>query len=116
MTTIYHNPRCGTSRTVLQTLQDRGLNVDIVEYLQTPWSHDALARLIRDAGLSVREAMRSKESLYQELKLDDASLSDEELLDAMVAHPILVNRPFVVTDRGTRLCRPASVVEEILPD
>lgn len=116
MTTIYHNPRCGTSRTVLQTLQDRGLNVDIVEYLQTPWSRDALARLIRDAGLSVREAMRSKEALHQELKLDDASLSDEQLLDAMVAHPILVNRPFVVTDRGTRLCRPASVVEEILPD
>lgn len=116
MTTIYHNPRCGTSRTVLQILQDRGLNVDIVEYLQTPWTRDELARLIGDAGLSVREALRSKETLYQELKLDDASLGDDDLLDAMVAHPILVNRPFVVTDRGTRLCRPASLVEQILPD
>jgi arsenate reductase len=116
MITIYHNPRCGTSRTVLQTLQARGLDVNIVEYLQTPWSRDELARLIVDAGLSVREAMRTKDSLYQELNLDDASLGDEELLAAMVTHPILVNRPFVVTDRGTRLCRPADIVEEILPD
>jgi arsenate reductase len=116
MITIYHNPRCGTSRTVLQTLQARGLDVNIVEYLQTPWSRDELARLIDDAGLSVREAMRTKESLYQELNLDDASLGDEKLLAAMVAHPILVNRPFVVTDLGTRLCRPADIVEQILPD
>lgn len=116
MITIYHNPRCGTSRTVLETLQARGLDVNIVEYLQTPWSRDELARLIDDAGLSVREAMRTKESLYQELNLDDASLGDEKLLAAMVAHPILVNRPFVVTDLGTRLCRPADIVEQILPD
>jgi arsenate reductase len=115
MITIYHNPRCGTSRTVLQTLQARGLDVNIVEYLQTPWSRDELARLIDDAGLSVREAMRTKDSLYQELNLDAASLGDEELLAAMVTHPILVNRPFVVTDRGTRLCRPADIVEQILP-
>jgi arsenate reductase len=115
MITIYHNPGCGTSRTVLQLLQDRGLNVDVVEYLQTPWSRDELATLIRDAGLSVREAMRSKDPIYQELNLDDPRLSDGDLLDAMAAHPTLVNRPFVVTDRGTRLCRPASLVEEILP-
>src|SRR5690606_27127154 len=105
-----------TSRTVLQTIQARGLDVNVIEYLQTPWSHDQLAGLIRDAGLSVRQAMRTKESLYQELNLDDDRLGDEALLAAMVAHPILVNRPFVVTDRGTRLCRPADIVEEILPD
>ncbi|NGM88433.1 arsenate reductase (glutaredoxin) [Parapusillimonas sp. SGNA-6] len=116
MITIYHNPRCGTSRTVLQTLQAKGLDVNVVEYLQKSWTRDELADLIRDAGLSVREAIRSKESLYQELNLADEGLSDDDLLQAMVAHPILVNRPFVVTERGTRLCRPADVVEEILPD
>jgi arsenate reductase len=116
MITIYHNPRCGTSRTVLQTLQAKGLDVNVVEYLQKPWTRDELADLIRDAGLSVREAIRSKESLYQELNLADEGLNDDDLLQAMVAHPILVNRPFVVTERGTRLCRPADVVEEILPD
>ncbi|WP_353146995.1 arsenate reductase (glutaredoxin) [Pollutimonas bauzanensis] len=114
MTTIYHNPRCGTSRTVLQTLQERGIQAEVIEYLQTPLSRSELASLIKDAGLSVREAIRSKEAVFQELKLDAPSVTDEQLLDAMVQHPILMNRPFVVTDKGTRLCRPATIVEEIL--
>ncbi|WP_165390015.1 arsenate reductase (glutaredoxin) [Kerstersia gyiorum] len=113
--TIYHNPRCGTSRTVLQRLQDAGLEVEIIEYLKTPPARDRLEALIHAAGLSVREAIRSKEALFTELKLDDATLEESALLDAMAAHPILINRPIVVTERGTRLCRPADVVEEILP-
>lgn len=114
MTKIYHNPRCGTSRTVLQTLQDRGLHPEIIEYLKTPLSRDDLAALIRDAGLTVREAMRAKESVYQEMGLADPALTDEQLLNAMIEHPILMNRPFVCTDKGSRLCRPASAVQEIL--
>ncbi|NYT77247.1 arsenate reductase (glutaredoxin) [Alcaligenaceae bacterium] len=114
MTKIYHNPRCGTSRTVLQTLQDRGLQPEIIEYLKTPLTREALASLIRDAGLSVREAMRAKESIYEELGLADPALTDEQLLNAMVEHPILMNRPFVCTEKGSRLCRPAAVVDEIL--
>lgn len=112
MTKIYHNPRCGTSRSVLQTLQDRGLNPEIVEYLKTPLDRDQLAALIEAAGLRPSEAVRSKETLFQELDL--ASASDVELLDAMAQNPVLMNRPFVTTDKGTRLCRPASIVEEIL--
>jgi len=114
MTTIYHNPRCGTSRTVLQTLQERGIQAEVIEYLKTPLSRSELAGLIKDAGLSVREAIRSKEAEFQELKLDAPSVTDEQLLDAMAQHPILMNRPFVVADKGTRLCRPATIVEEIL--
>lgn len=114
MTTIYHNPRCGTSRTTLQTLQDRGINVNVIEYLQTPLSRSQLATLIHDAGISPREAIRSKEALFQELKLDAPGVTDDQLLDAMAEHPILMNRPFVVTDKGTRLCRPATILEEIL--
>lgn len=114
MAIIYHNPRCGTSRTVLQALQDHGHEVEIVEYLKHPLDRHALAQLIGDAGISVREAMRSKEALYAELGLDDSSLGDEALLQAMESHPILMNRPFVVTAKGTRLCRPADVVNDIL--
>ncbi len=123
--TIYHNPRCGTSRTVLQTLQDAGYALTVIEYLKTPpsrqtlagliqQSRQTLAGLIQQSGLSVREAVRSKEPLYQELNLDDAQVSDDDLLDAMVENPILINRPFVVTEKGARLCRPAEVVQEIL--
>ncbi|OZI74767.1 arsenate reductase (glutaredoxin) [Bordetella genomosp. 12] len=112
--TIYHNPRCGTSRTVLQALQDAGYTVTVIEYLKTPPSRQTLAGLIQQSGLSVREAIRSKESLYQELGLDDAQRTDDDLLDAMVDNPILINRPFVVTDKGARLCRPADVVQDIL--
>jgi|SRR5690606_14632560 len=114
MAVIYHNPRCGTSRTVLQTLQDLGHDVEVIEYLKQPLDRQALADLIRSSGLSVREAIRSKEALYTELGLDDAGLSDEELLKAIEANPILMNRPFVVTEKGARLCRPADVVHEIL--
>ncbi len=87
---------------------------EIIEYLKTPLSRDQLAALIADAGLSVREAMRGKEPLYQELKLDDPALDDEQLLQAMAQHPVLMNRPFVTTAKGTRLCRPATIVDEIL--
>ncbi|MGP1615671.1 MAG: arsenate reductase (glutaredoxin) [Pollutimonas bauzanensis] len=114
MTTIYHNPRCGTSRDALQMLQDRGIQAEVVEYLKTPLTRGELAALIQGAGLSVREAIRSKEALFEELGLGDPAVSDGQLLDAMAEHPILLNRPFVVTDKGTRLCRPAAVLAEIL--
>lgn len=114
MATIYHNPRCGTSRKVLQALQDHGHQVEIIEYLQQPLDRDALAALIKAAGLSVREAVRSKETLYTELGLDDPSVDDDTLLRAMETHPILMNRPFATTEEGTRLCRPAEVLQEIL--
>lgn len=114
MAVIYHNPRCGTSRNVLQALQDAGHQVEVVEYLKNPLSRDELARLISAAGISVRDAIRSKESAFAELGLDDPSLSDAQLLEAMEANPILMNRPFVVTGKGTRLCRPADAVNEIL--
>ncbi|PLC51064.1 arsenate reductase (glutaredoxin) [Pollutimonas subterranea] len=114
MTTIYHNPRCGTSRTVLQALQARGIETNIVEYLKTPLSRGELRDLIHNAGLSPREAIRSKEALFDELGLGDPDVNDDQLIDAMAEHPILMNRPFVVTGKGTRLCRPATVLEEIL--
>ncbi len=114
MTKIYHNPVCGSSRTALQILQERGLNPEIIEYLKTPPSRHELIKLISDAGLTVREAMRNKESVYKELELDNPALTDDQLIDAMMAHPILINRPFVVTDKGTRLCRPGTEVEAIL--
>lgn len=114
MATIYHNPRCGTSRNVLQALQEHGHTVEVIEYLKQPLNREALAKLIADAGLSVREAVRTKEALYTELGLNDPSVSDDALLSAMEANPILMNRPFVITEKGTRLCRPADVVNEIL--
>ncbi len=114
MAVIYHNPRCGTSRKVLQALEDKGHQVEVIEYLKQPLGRDALAKMISDAGLSVREAVRSKEALYTELGLDAPSVDDEALLRAMEANPILMNRPFVITAKGTRLCRPAETVEEIL--
>jgi len=114
-TTIYHNPRCGTSRTVLQHILDAGLKPTIVEYLKQPPSRPVLVGLINQAGLTPREAIRTKESLYTELGLDDAGVSDEALIDAMIDNPILINRPFVVTPLGTLLCRPAERVFEILP-
>jgi len=113
--TIYHNPRCGTSRNVLQALRDAGIEPTIIEYLKTPPSRPTLAGLIQQSGLSVREAVRAKEPLYAELGLDGPDVSDEALLDAMIENPILINRPFVVTSRGARLCRPAELVQEILP-
>lgn len=114
MAVIYHNPRCSTSRNALQALQARGHQVEVIEYLKQPLGRDALAKLITDAGLSVREAVRSKEALYTELGLDDATVDDEALLQAMEANPVLMNRPFVITEKGTRLCRPLEVLEDIL--
>jgi arsenate reductase len=115
-TTIYHNARCGTSRTVLDHLREAGITPDVVNYLETPLTREQLVNLIRQAGIQVRDAVRTKEPVYQELGLDKAGVSDEQLLDAMIQNPILINRPFVVTDKGTRLCRPADVVNEIIPE
>ncbi len=112
MTTIYHNPRCSTSRNTLERLRAAGREPEIIEYLKTPPTRDQLARLISDAGLTPRDAVRSKEAVYAELGLEGAS--DAQLLDAMAAHPILINRPFVVTEKGTRLGRPIEAVDEIL--
>lgn len=114
MAIIYHNPRCSTSRKALQALQDHGHEVEIIEYLKDPLDRTALAQLISAAGLTVREAIRSKEDLYNELGLDDPNVSDDALLEAMETHPVLLNRPFAVTEKGTRLCRPAEVIQEIL--
>jgi arsenate reductase (glutaredoxin) len=111
---IFHNSRCGTSRTTLGLIRDAGHEPDVVDYLETPPDREQLQQLIARAGLSVREAVRSKEALFGELGLDAPGVGDEALLDAMVAHPILINRPFVVTPKGVRLCRPSDLVNEIL--
>ncbi|WP_347558491.1 arsenate reductase (glutaredoxin) [Robbsia sp. KACC 23696] len=111
--TIYHNNRCSTSRKTLALLSERGIEPVVVDYLKNPPSRAALKAMIGRAGLTVRGAIREKEAIYAELGLADAS--DAALLDAMVAHPILINRPFVVTERGVRLCRPIESVLEILP-
>lgn len=113
--TIYHNPKCGTSRNTLALIRHTGIEPTIIEYLQSPPSRTTLAGLIEQAGLTVREAMRDKGDVYTELGLDDPALTDEQLLDAMLANPILINRPFVVTPMGVRLCRPFERVFEILP-
>jgi arsenate reductase len=110
--TVYHNPRCSTSRKTLELLRDNGIEPSVVQYLKTPPSRDELSALIRDAGIEVRAAVRKRESLYGELNLADAS--DDELLDALAEHPILIERPFVVTAKGTRLARPIDTVREIL--
>ncbi|KBZ59223.1 arsenate reductase (glutaredoxin) [Mycobacterium colombiense] len=109
---IFHNPRCSTSRKTLDLLRDNGFEPTVVEYLKTPPTRDELVKMIRDAGIDVRTAARKRESLYEELNLADAS--DDQLLDAMVEHPILIERPFVVTPKGTRLARPIDAVREIL--
>jgi arsenate reductase (glutaredoxin) len=109
---IYHNPKCSTSRKTLELLRNNGIEPEIVLYLKTPPSRAELVALIADAGIDVRAAMRKRESLYADLGL--ASASDSELLDAMAEHPILIERPFVVTSKGTRLARPLDNVREIL--
>lgn len=114
-TTIYHNPACSNSRGALGLIREAGIEPEIIEYLKTPPDRATLAKLIADAGLTVRGAMREKEPVYRELGLDDATLTDDALLDAMLAHPVLINRPFVVTGRGARLCRPPELALEILP-
>ncbi|OBJ29544.1 arsenate reductase (glutaredoxin) [Mycobacterium colombiense] len=109
---IFHNPRCSTSRKTLDLLRDNGFEPAVVEYLKTPPTRAELVKMIRDAGIDVRTAARKRESLYEELNLADAT--DDQLLDAMVEHPILIERPFVVTPKGTRLARPIDAVREIL--
>lgn len=113
--TIYHNPACGTSRNTLALIRNAGVEPEVVEYLKQTPDRATLKQLVADAGLTVREAMRQKEALYRELGLDNPALSDDALLDAMLSHPILINRPFVVTPAGTRLCRPSELVLDILP-
>ena len=113
--TIYHNPDCGTSRNTLALIRNTGVEPHIVDCLTQPPGRDALTGLIARAGLSVRAALREKGTPYLELGLDDMSKTDGELLDAMLAHPILINRPFVVTPLGVRLCRPSETVLAILP-
>ena len=113
--TIYHNPSCGTSRNTLALIRNAGIEPTVIEYLKSPPSRQELKDLIRSAGLTVREAIREKGTPFAELGLDDMSLTDEQLLDAMEAHPILINRPFVVTEKGVRLSRPSELVLDILP-
>ena len=113
--TIYHNPACGTSRNTLALIRHAGIEPTVIEYLKNPPSREDLTRMIADAGLTVREAIREKGTPYEELGLADPTLSDDQLLDAMIATPILINRPLVVTEMGTRLCRPSEVVLDILP-
>ena len=111
--TIYHNPQCSTSRATLGLIRDAGIEPHIVEYLKTPPSRAVLADLLTRAGLTPRQAIRTKEALYRELRLDAAD--DDALLDAMIAHPVLIERPLVATSDGVRLCRPSELVVELLP-
>jgi arsenate reductase len=112
--TIFHNPMCGTSRKTLDILRDEGCDVWVHEYLKDPPSRDELARLYRRAGISPREGLRAKEPLAAELGLNRPDATDDEVLDALVAHPILIERPIVETANGVRLCRPQDRVREIL--
>ena len=113
-TTIYHNPDCGTSRNTLAMIRASGVEPRVVEYLKTPPDRATVIQLIADAGLTVRQALRQKDTPFEALGLGDESKTDDALLDAIGAHPILLNRPFVVTPLGVRLCRPSEVVLEIL--
>jgi arsenate reductase len=113
--TIYHNPACGTSRNTLALIRNSGEEPEVIEYLKTPPERAVLADLIRRMGLTVREVLRRKDTPHDALGLDDPALTDDQLLDAMMAHPILINRPIVVTPLGVRLCRPSETVLDILP-
>ena len=112
--TIYHNPMCGTSRKTLEILQNEGADVTVIEYLKAPPSREELRRLYQRAGISPRQGLRGKEELAEELGLNRSDVSDEEILDAMMEHPILIQRPLVETDKGVRLCRPQDEVRAIL--
>lgn len=113
--TIYHNPACGTSRNTLEMIRNSGHEPDIIYYLDTPPSHDELVKLINDMGISVRALLRKNVAPYEQLGLADDRFSDEQLIDFMLHHPVLINRPIVVTPLGTRLCRPSEAVLDILP-
>jgi arsenate reductase (glutaredoxin) len=112
--TIYHNPSCGTSRNTLEMIRQSGEEPDIIEYLKTPPDRTKLLELTKAMGMSVRELLREKGTPYSELGLADPKWSDDELLDFMLAHPILINRPIVVTTKGVRLCRPSEMVLDLL--
>ena len=113
--TIYHNPQCGTSRNVLALIRNSGTEPEIIEYLATPPTREKLVALIAQMAIPVRDFLRRKGTPYDELQLDDPALSDDALIAAMLAHPILINRPIVVTPLATRLCRPSEAVLDILP-
>jgi len=113
---IYHNPACATSRNTLGLIRNAGIEPQVIEYLKAPPTRETVVDLVARAGLTVRALLRQKGTPYADLGLDDPSLSDERLLDAMMAHPILINRPIVVTPLGVRLCRPSEVVLDILPE
>ena len=112
---IYHNPACGTSRNTLALIRNSGVEPQVIEYLKTPPDRATLQGLIAAMGIPVREALREKGTPYAELGLDDPSLSDDALIDAMLAHPILIQRPIVVTPLGAKLCRPSETVLDLLP-
>ena len=112
--TIYHNPACGTSRNTLAMIRQSGVEPVVIEYLKTPPSRETLVELVKALGISVRALLREKGTPYKELGLDDPKWSDDELIDQMLAHPILINRPIVVTPKGTRLCRPSEAVIDLL--
>ena len=112
---IYHNPQCGTSRNTLAMIRNAGIEPHIVEFLKCPPTRLLLRQLIVRVGVSVRDVIREKGTPFQELGLDDPSLTDDQLLDAMMEHPVLINRPIVVTPLGVRLCRPSEAVLDILP-
>ncbi len=112
---IYHNPDCGTSRNTLAMIRNAGVEPHVIEYLKAPLSLDMLTQLIARMGIPVRALLREKDTPYAELGLGNPALSDEELLDAMIAHPILINRPIVVSPKGVRLCRPSEDVLDLLP-
>lgn len=112
--TIFHNPKCGTSRNTLAFIREAGIEPEIIEYLKTPPARARLVELLAAMGISARELLRRKGTPHDELGLDDPSLGEEQLIDAMMDHPILINRPIVVTSKGTKLCRPSETVWEIL--
>jgi arsenate reductase len=114
--TIYHNPACGTSRNTLAMIRQSGAEPTVVEYLKAPPTREKLKELVAALGISVRELLREKGTPYKELGLDAPNWTDDELLDLMIANPILINRPIVVTPKGTKLCRPSEAVLEILPN
>lgn len=114
--TIYHNPACGTSRNTLEMIRNSGIEPTIIHYLETPPSHDELVKLIADMGMTVRALLRKNVEPYEQLGLADDKFTDEQLLGFMLEHPILINRPVVVSPLGTRLCRPSEVVLNILPE
>ncbi|MBC7202651.1 MAG: arsenate reductase (glutaredoxin) [Pusillimonas sp.] len=113
--TIYHNPKCGTSRNTLALIRHAGIEPEVIEYLKTPPNRETITNMVRQAGLTLREALREKGTPFLELGLDKPDITDSQLLDAIETHPILLNRPFVITEKGANLCRPCEKVLDLLP-